>query len=212
MNRAQALKLVHVARRDLSMDDAAWRDLLRQKFGVESSKDLDISGLYRLIEHLKHCGFRVRHAVSKAPGAGGHKSAGAPARSRPLAGAAQESPGEAAKIRALWLFLAELGLVRNRSEAALAAYVKRVTGVDALQWLDGSQTAMIIETLKRWALRVLPNRASERYHRVKALPAVPPQRLGEVVFAASRCKDRRVNFDAWRDLYEAAGRALEARP
>jgi phage gp16-like protein len=164
MNRAQALQLVHVARKDLSIDEDAWRDLLRQQFHVASSKDLDIYGLHRLIEHLKKCGFKVRHAVAKKPGS----PRGAPARSRPLHGAAQERPGESAKIRALWLFLhAPLGLVRDPSEKALVAYVQRLTGVEALQWLDGGQTYRVIESLKKWAERVFLERLQARAAQVR---------------------------------------------
>jgi phage gp16-like protein len=137
MNCAQAIKLIHVARRDLAIDDDAWRDLLRRKFRVESSKDLGIVDLYRLIEHLKKFGFKIRHkAAQRAP-------------SRPLADDPQSK-----KIRALWLSLHQTGAVRNSSEAALAAYVKRITGVDALQWLSSEQASRVIETLKQWVCRI----------------------------------------------------------
>ena len=92
--------------------------------------------LNRVLEHMKRKGFKVRPAASAAP-------------SRALA----QFP-QALKIRALWRFLHQLGAVRNPSEAALAAYVKRLTVVDALQWITGEQAARIIETLKKWAERV----------------------------------------------------------
>ncbi len=68
---------------------------------------------------------------------------------------------EARKIRALWLFLHQLGAVKDPSEAALATYVKRVTKVDALQWTDGHQTEVLIETLKKWAMRYLPGQVRD---------------------------------------------------
>lgn len=58
------------------------------------------------------------------------------------------------KIRALWLDMAETGIVKNPSEAALAAYVKRLTGVDTLQWLSTEQASTVIETLKKWQKRM----------------------------------------------------------
>ena len=64
-------------------------------------------------------------------------------------------------MRALWLFLHQLGAVKNPSEAALAAYVKRIAKVDALQWADGHQTEALIETLKKWAMRYLPSQVQE---------------------------------------------------
>ena len=57
------------------------------------------------------------------------------------------------KIRALWLDLHGLGAVRNPAESALIAYVKRQTGVSALQWLNEHQTERVIESLKAWQKR-----------------------------------------------------------
>ncbi|MBR8657898.1 regulatory protein GemA, partial [Achromobacter sp. Marseille-Q0513] len=64
-------------------------------------------------------------------------------------------------VRALWLFLHQLGAVKNPSEEALAAYVKRIAKVDALQWTNGNQTEALIETLKKWAMRYLPGQVRE---------------------------------------------------
>jgi phage gp16-like protein len=150
MDKPTAIKLVHVARRDLKMSEDEWRDLLQARFGVASSKDLSLVKLHELIEHLKKIGFKVRHPNRKSSKPG--KPDAAP--SRPLAGAAEKRPGEAAKIRALWLFLHhDLGLVKDPSEAALAVYVKRLTKIEALQWLDGQQCYRVIESLKKWAER-----------------------------------------------------------
>jgi len=38
----------------------------------------------------------------------------------------------------------------------LAAYVKRLTGVEALQWLTTGQAGGVIEALKKWQNRVKP--------------------------------------------------------
>lgn len=57
------------------------------------------------------------------------------------------------KIRALWLDLHSRGAVRNSSESALIAYVKRQTGVSALQWLNDHQAERVIESLKAWHQR-----------------------------------------------------------
>lgn len=57
------------------------------------------------------------------------------------------------KIRALWLELHAAGKVRNSSESALAAFVKRQTKVEALQWLSAQQASAVIEDLKKWLAR-----------------------------------------------------------
>ncbi len=137
VRRAQ-LAQVHIAKQQLQLSDADYRHVLRAVCRVDSSADLNAQGLKRLLTHFKKLGF-----VAKPPAPKPH--------TRALADDAL-----AQKIRALWLMLHELGLVRNPAEAALAAYVRRTTGVDALQWLDSAQARVSIETLKKWAMRRLP--------------------------------------------------------
>lgn len=45
-------------------------------------------------------------------------------------------------------------MVRDSSEKALATYVERMTGVQALQWLDVWQAQKLIEIMKKWLKRV----------------------------------------------------------
>jgi len=130
--RQRLIRLIHVGRRDLGMADDSYRAALMTIAGKTSSADLTIPELERVLEHLKRCGFKVR---SK----GG---------TRALADDEQSS-----KIRALWLDLHAKGAVRNASEAALAAFVKRMTGVAALQWLSSKQSSEVIEMLKKWSER-----------------------------------------------------------
>ena len=40
--------------------------------------------------------------------------------------------------------------MKDPSEAALAAYVKRMERVDALQWLTSSKASSLIEKMKKW--------------------------------------------------------------
>ena len=138
--RQNLIRLIHVAQRDLGMDDDTYRAVLADCTGKRTTVAMSLTELELVIGRMKRGGFRVRHG-------------GKPASSRPLA----DYP-EATKIRALWLFLHQLGAVKNPSEAALAAYVKRVARVDALQWLDGKQAKTVIESLKKWAMRFLPDK------------------------------------------------------
>lgn len=145
--RQRLIRLIHVAKRDLLMDDDSYRAVLAKVAKKTSAADLTIPELERTLEHFKRCGFKVR---SKSKPAGSSQPAKAKP-SRPLA----HDP-EAKKIRALWLLLYQLGAVRNASEEALAAYVKRIAKVDALQWINGEQAEMLIESMKKWAMRFLP--------------------------------------------------------
>lgn len=130
--RQQDIRLIHVAARELRLSRDDYEAVLLAVCGVRSSADLDGANRAKLLAHFKKLGFTVK---PKTP-------------SRALAPDAQSQ-----KIRALWLSLADAGVVRNRSEAALAAYVKRQTGVDALQWLRPAQASAVIESLKKWLSR-----------------------------------------------------------
>ncbi|MWN91205.1 DUF1018 domain-containing protein [Gilliamella sp. Pra-s65] len=53
-------------------------------------------------------------------------------------------------MRSLWLELADAGEVKNRSEKAINSYVKRITGVEVMDWLTQKQAMAVIESLKSW--------------------------------------------------------------
>ena len=57
------------------------------------------------------------------------------------------------KARALWAKLAMAGQVRTNTDAALMAYVKRQTKVDAWRFLNGHQINDVLEALKKWCHR-----------------------------------------------------------
>jgi len=141
-HRARLVRLIHVAKRDLALDEDTYRSMLLSTTGKDTSSHLNVTELERVLAHLKRHGFKVRHATGKP------RAARKPP-SRALADSAQSS-----KIRALWLELHAQGAVRDPSEKALAAYVKRITRIDALQWLDVKQASQLIETLKQWKERL----------------------------------------------------------
>lgn len=136
-DRIRLIKLIHVARRELRMDDDTYRLMLAGMKGLDgatSTADLSVPNLLRVLEQLKQKGFKVRP----------NKKA-----KRPLADDEQSK-----KIRALWLTLHDMGAVRDPSEEALAKYVLRMTKVAALQWLTAAQASQVIENLKQWMGRV----------------------------------------------------------
>ena len=57
------------------------------------------------------------------------------------------------KARALWHALAVAGVVRTDTDAALTAYVKRQTKVDAWRFLNTHKVTTVIEALKKWCVR-----------------------------------------------------------
>jgi phage gp16-like protein len=187
------IRLIHVAKRELCMDDDTYRAMLRDCTQKDTTALMSPMELQAVLDRMKRSGFRVRH-----------KSAN----SRPLA----QYP-EATKIRALWLFLHQLGAVKNPSEEALAAYVKRVARVDALQWLNGQQTETVIESLKKWAMRFLPDKV-----KAMAQTLAAAVKAGSVVLADEELihlramvgeAQERHTFDPMLAAYDELNLALE---
>ena len=202
--RNSLIKLIHVARRDLNLDEPNYRAILFAQGGNESLAAMPIDGMKKVLDYLKAQGFKVRKTRTDRKQATGK---------------------DAAKVRALWLFLHELGAVRDPSEAALTAYVKRIAKVDDVQWMQGDRGVktpsgpefkarqdLVIETLKKWAMRFLPNAVAalktevrERYDN----GLLSPEQLDCAALAFSWVLDGRT-FDTywkvWENLRTAAGR------
>lgn len=191
-NRQRLIRLIHVAKRDLSMDDDTYRAILQRIGKKASSADLTIPELEKVLEHLKRSGFKVR---SKAK----------PAQAKPSRPLAQD--GESKKIRALWLFLHELGAVKNPSEEALATYVKRIAGVDALQWISGEQAERLIETMKKWAMRFLPQAVQALVPQVGALQLSDLER-GQLNAVLNKAFARQT-FDPMHSAWESLNDVLK---
>lgn len=133
--RVGLVRLLHVAQRSLGMDEDAYRQALAVATGKRSAAAMSLDELQKALDHFKRCGFVVEPA----------RKAG----SRP-----RDVSGQGKLIRHLWLKLHACGAVRDPSEAALAAWVKRETGVDALQWLDVKEASRCAEKLKKWMERL----------------------------------------------------------
>lgn len=135
--RKRLIKLIHVARRELQIQDDDYRAMLANMQGLEgatSSAQLSIPKLTLVLEALKKKGFKI---VPKSP--------------KPAMTLADDP--QSRLIRHLWLTLYKEGRVRDSSESALTSYVRRVTGIEQLQWLDRRQASRVIESLKSWGNR-----------------------------------------------------------
>lgn len=124
--RSSLVAKLHILQKQHGLADEDYRDLLERETGRRSSKELDERELHAVIARLT----------------------GDPTPSSTLSGP------YAAKLRALWLSGVHLGIVRNSSDAALTAFVKRQTGLDAVRWLRSAHgAARAIEALKAWLAR-----------------------------------------------------------
>lgn len=140
--RRALLAKVHLAKKDLRLDDETYRDVLERITGRRSSAECSVGELETLVAHFRAQGF-----VPKVVGGGKSGTASVPARRR-----AADHP-VAKKARAMWISLHQLGVVENPSEQALEAFAKRQLGVERMQWMDQSLGYKLVEALKDWAKR-----------------------------------------------------------
>lgn len=131
-NRNSLLAQIHIAKKDLKLDDGEYRDLMATVCGKHSAADLDVTGLRRFLDHLSKCRSAMKGGATKAR---------------------RKLLPRAGKIFSLWQQLADAKLVEQRAFPALEAWVKAQTGVDKLEWLNEHQASQCIEQLKLWLTR-----------------------------------------------------------
>lgn len=130
---------VHVAKKQLGLDDDVYRGVLLRVAGQDSAKKCTVPQLRLVVQDFERRGFS---AVAKKPGM-------AKRADHPLA----------KKARVLWISLAHLCAVREEPQAAiradkgLEAFAKRQLGCMRFQWADQTQGDKLVEALKKWAER-----------------------------------------------------------
>jgi hypothetical protein len=123
-----ALAAIHVARKQLGLDEDTYRAVALRVTGKSSSKDMSERERGRLLEELRRQGFKPAKKTLEGP--------------------------FAAKLQAHWIALWNLGEVADRRDGPLLAFVKRQTNIDHTRFLvDGDDAAKAIEALKAWAAR-----------------------------------------------------------
>ena len=128
----RSLAAIHVAKKQLGLDDDTYRAMLTRLTGKQSAKEMNEKERFTVIEALRQQGFKK---VSK------------PTQKR-LEGKF------APKLQALWIAAWNLGLVKNRTDEALISFIKRQTGIDHARFLRyPDDAAKVIEALKAWLAR-----------------------------------------------------------
>lgn len=135
-HRRSLLAKVHVARKELGLDEDTYRGVLVQVAGKDSAAAMSEQQLVAVLDHFKLRGFAPKPSAGRRPAA-----------QRPA-----DHPS-ARKARALWISLFHLGVVRNGSDQALEAFAARQLKCERMQWARQSDCYRLIEALKNMAER-----------------------------------------------------------
>lgn len=142
MNRTSMIKVIHIARRDLHLDDDTYRSLLGAVVpGKSSCRDMTVIELQNVIQALEAKGFKSK------PQRRSQRRMSAPS-------------DVSLKIRAIWKTMFNQGFVRDGSDIGLDRFVRRHTrirnggeGISSLEWLRADAEDNLLESLKQWHIR-----------------------------------------------------------
>ena len=125
---------VHIAKKDLGLDDETYRGVLERVTGKRSAKGMGEAELTAVLDEFKRLGWQ--------PQATGRSKA------------SRATGPYAAKLQALWIAAHNLGIVRNRDDKAMMAFLARQTGLSHARFLtDPTDARAAIEALKSWIAR-----------------------------------------------------------
>lgn len=147
-SRNSMISTIYVAKKQLSIEEDAYRGLLKRVTGYDSLKSCSIKDLHNIIADLKTKGFKIKPKITKSVPVSTDKF--------------YKDPRD--KALSLWLALYEIGAVRNSSDASLSAYCAKVAKVDHWHWMDRKACYVVIEQLKIWLNRTKLLKLAEALH------------------------------------------------
>jgi len=146
--RSPLLAKVHIAKKELGLDDETYRAILLRITGKTSSAGLGDRHLDAVLVEFKRLGWVAKKAVAK-----GHR----PESGKP----------HVRKIFAIWTDMCREGIPTIASRAGLAAFVMKMTktedrpqGISDPEWLSPEEARKVTEALKSWRARELAKRGT----------------------------------------------------
>ena len=140
-HKAAMLAKVHIARKDLGLDEDSYRDVLVRVTGQDSAKALDAAGLDKLLGEFKRLGWKPAKAATP-----------------------RSDKAQVGMIYGLWKAMRPL--LQDPSPQALRAFCQRQTrtpahpdGISAPEFLSAPMANRVIEGLKAWHGRLIREKA-----------------------------------------------------
>ncbi len=147
-NRRSLIAQIHIAKKDLGLDDGTYRHALKQATGKASCRDMGMMELHKAVQWFKDHGWKPK--TNK-------RQYSPPSRQRAAGQKTQQD-----KLRALWISMAKQGVIRDGSEKALGQWVQRMTakynkgvGWQSVAFVPEVWLSPLIEDLKKWQQRRL---------------------------------------------------------
>lgn len=152
--RRAELAKIHIAKKDLALDDEVYRQVIADIGGATSgsSADLNPLGRARVLNHFISKGWKPR--LKKAAGDKTSKRS-------TQSGDVLASDNIVRLIRSIWIQMADAGVITSREESSLRTWVRSTTrryhpqhaGYSAPEFLPGWVAQKVVEHLKSWARR-----------------------------------------------------------
>ncbi|QSX32603.1 regulatory protein GemA [Shewanella avicenniae] len=151
--KKQLIKLINVGKNTLQLDEPTYRAMLKDAVHKDSLRQMTLGELEQVNHLLQSKGFKP---VSKANNNGSKRRFSKPS--------GQTKNPVIDKIVAVWISMANHGVVNDGSESALDAYVRRMTtnNIASVRWVTEQQADRVLESLKNWHRRVLVERIAQR--------------------------------------------------
>jgi len=143
--RAEQYRQIHGLVRLLGMNDEAYRDMLRDRYQVESSKQLSTQQRSSLIKSLREQVHGKVQKFNELSGRAKHKA----------------SPAQLRAIEAMWAQVSRAETSEDRRKA-LNAFCKRLTGVEVVTWICKDDAKVLIK-----AIHAMGAQSPEEFNRNK---------------------------------------------
>lgn len=153
------IKMIHVAKNQLSMDDASYRQSLFAITAKRSCSNMNTSELSQVLEFMKSKGFKLKPKKKFSP-------------------KTSDKPGKTPldKLRQLWIQMSHEGFIRDGSETALNKWAMNQSqrlnngvAIEKLEWLTPKLVHALIEQLKQWHFRLIDKAFPSIYKEVLLL-------------------------------------------
>jgi len=141
------LAVIHIAKKELGLDEDNYREALMTWGGSVTARDLSTVGFQRVMTHFEDCGFKSGPGFARK----GLRRAGRPEDSRP----GRATDAQIRKVYKLWWLLSGVWYARGQERKALREFLKKRFRVDHENFLSFKKAHAVIEAVKKIGRREL---------------------------------------------------------